>query len=248
MPLLPFRHRGGFKPALTTYLQAGDFMTRATVLMAMCVSAAAASAQTSAELCARTAKDGNIQMCQAAVAANPRDLASRKHLAYAYLALNNDINCFRTHDEIVRLAPDDPDSHYLFAVALMTFGRFQDAVEPARIALRLNPNDLPTVQIAALVFEATRHEDEAFAAFRRGAALGDPLLMFDTAMAYAQGRGTPRDDAASFAWLTRAAEGGHVTAMVMLSEIYRDGRAGVTPDAGRAAHWAARAKAEGAAD
>lgn len=207
-----------------------------------------AAAETPAELCARTSKVGNVAACAAAIAEDPSDLASRKRLAYAYLSINDEINCFRVHDEIVRLAPDDPDSHYLFAVALMTFGRFQDAVEPARIALRLNSNDLPTVQFAALIFEATSHKEEAFGAFQRGAELGDPLLMFDLAMAYAEGRGTARDDRASFDWLTRAAEKGHVTAMVMVSEIYRDGRAGVAPDSGRAAYWATRAKAEGAGD
>lgn len=205
-------------------------------------------AETPAESCARTASDGNVDACRAAVALDGRDLASRKGLALAYLSLGDAEDCFRAHDEILKLAPDDPDSHYVYAAALATFGRYEDGTDQIRIALRLNPDDLPTVQLAALLFELTHQDEAAVAAFRRGAELGDPLLMFDLATAYARGRGTPPDAAASFEWLRHAAEKGHVTAMEMISAIYRDGIAGVPADPQQAAYWAERARREGLGD
>jgi TPR repeat protein len=211
---------------------------------ALAIGAYDARAEDSA-LCARTAKDGNVAACQTAVRADPADLASRKNLALAYLSLNDDEGCFRTHTEIVAMAPDDPDSHYRFAAALMTFGHYGAAVPYARTALRLNPDDLATVQLAATLFEMTRNDDEAFAAFRRGAELGDPLLMVDLASAYTRGLGTVPDPAAAFLWFERAAQKGHVWAMVRVGEMYGKGQ-GVARDAARAAYWAERARVEGA--
>jgi tetratricopeptide (TPR) repeat protein len=185
---------------------------------------------------------------RAAVAADRHDLVSRKYLAFAFLSVNDAGNCFRVHDEIAALAPDDPDSHFGYAAALATFGRYTDAAGFVRTALRLNPDDLPTLRLAALVFELSGHDHEAFAAFSRGAELGDRLLMFDLAMRYASGRGTDADPPVSLRWLERAAEGGHVMAMEMIRDIYRDGHGGIAPDAARAAFWAERARAAAASD
>src|SRR5207253_1006530 len=43
----------------------------------------AARAESDASLCARTARDGNIAACAAAVACDPADLAARRNLAFA---------------------------------------------------------------------------------------------------------------------------------------------------------------------
>ena len=88
----------------------------------------AAPGENAASLCARTAKDGNVEACRAAVAADRRDLASRENLALAYLSLGDDEDCFQTHAEIVALAPDDGHSHFAYAAALTTFSRYDDAV------------------------------------------------------------------------------------------------------------------------
>jgi TPR repeat protein len=209
--------------------------------------AIAAESESAASLCARTAKDGNVEACKAAVDANRRDLASRQNLALAYLSLGDGEDCFQTHAEIVAIAPDEANSHFAYAAALTTFGRYDDAVPFVRTALHLAPDDLPTVQLAALLFEVTSHNDEAIAAFQRGAAMGDLRLMFDLALAYARGlSGRPDADAARV-WFERAAEAGHVTAMLRVSEMYRTGN-GVPPDPVKAAYWAERAHREGMAD
>lgn len=221
----------------------------AALLLALAFSyhARAADAESPAALCARTAKDGNVEACKAALDADRRDLASRQNLALAYLSIGDGEDCFQTHAEIVALAPDEASSHFAFAAALTTFGRYGDAVPFVRTALRLAPDDLTTVRLAALLFEMTSHNDEAIVAFQRGAELGDPLLMFDLALAHARGlAGNPDPDAAQL-WFERAAEAGHVTAMLRVSEIYRTGN-GVPADPAKADYWADRARREGMAD
>ena len=221
----------------------------AALLLAITFShhAIAADAESAATLCARTAKDGNVEACKAAVDANRRDLASRENLALAYLSIGDGEDCFQTHAEIVALAPDEPTSHFAFAAALTTFGRYDDAVPFVRTALRLAPDDLTTVRLAALLFEMTSRNDEAVAAFRHGAELGDSLLMFDLALANARGLAGAPDPAAARLWFERAAEAGHVTAMLRVSEIYRTGN-GVAADPAKADYWAERAHREGMAD
>jgi TPR repeat protein len=223
-------------------------ITAAWLFAALCPGAAGAlDFESAASMCARTAKDGNVEACKAAVDANRRDFASRQNLALAYLSIGDGEDCFQTHAEIVALAPDEANSHFAFAAALTTFGRYDDAVPFVRTALRLAPDDLPTVQLAALLFEVTRHNDEAMAAFRRGAEMGDLRLMFDLALAYARGLAGPPDPDAARLWFERAADAGHVTAMLRVSEIYRTGN-GVPADPAKADYWAERAHREGMAD
>jgi TPR repeat protein len=197
------------------------------------------------DTCAATAKLGNTAACQAAVRANPDDLASRKLLALAYLSIHDGDNAFRVHREIVALAPDDPDSHFGFAAALATFRDYRAADAPVRDALRLNPDDRLTLRLAFLIFEMIRAERDAFATLHRAATLGDTLLMFDLALYYAQGRGIEPDANAAVAWFERAAQGGHVAAMRHVSALYQDGRDGAPRDPARAAYWAERARASG---
>jgi TPR repeat protein len=219
----------------------------ALALLAALPDTSAAAAESAAELCARTAKDGNVEACQAAVAADRHDLASRENLALAYLSLGDGEDCFQVYAEIVALAPDAANSHFIFAAALTTFGRYDEAVPFIRTALRMAPDDLATVQLGALLFEMTSHNDEAVAAFHRGGEIGDQRLMSDLALAYARGLdGTP-DPTAAREWFERAADAGHVTAMLRVSVMYRNGD-GVPVDLARADAWAARARREGLAD
>lgn len=217
------------------------------LLASFVLSASAAPAQTSAELCARTARSGNIDACQAALAADRRDLASRRHLAHAYLARNDYENMARVHGEIVALAPDDHRTHYDFAAALAAFWRIEEAIEPLAIALRLKPDDGPTLRLAAILYDANRRFEDSFVVIKRAAEAGDRLQMFELAARYRDGQGTSADPAASLHWLTRAAESGHVTAMVRLRDLYATGGTGLTADAAKAAYWDERQRREGSA-
>ncbi|MBI3453748.1 MAG: SEL1-like repeat protein [Rhodospirillales bacterium] len=202
----------------------------------------AARADTLADICARTAKLGNTAACEAAVETDPANLVNLKNLAFAYLAVYDAKNSFRVHREVVARAPDDPDSHFVFAIALATFHEYREAIEPVRTAIRLSPDDAMVLRLALIVFEHAGEEREAFAVAQRAAERGDTLLMFDLAQYYAKGRGTTVDSEAALRWLERAAEAGHVTAMRQVSDIYRTGGNGAAADPARAAHWAERAK------
>ncbi len=196
-------------------------------------------------LCARTAREGNFKACTRAVRDDPDDLDSRRNLAAAYLAVNDLENTDRVHREIVALTPDDPRAYYDYAAALSTFFEFKQAMEPVRVALRLAPDDLPTLRLAAIIFEQAKSYRDAFAAARAGAEHGEMLLMFDTAVYYQRGLGTPADPEAARLWFERAAEAGHVAAMETLARIHREGRDGAPIDAAKAEYWEKRATDEG---
>ena len=208
-------------------------------------SAAAQPGESDAALCARTAREGNFKACTRAVTDDPDDLDSRRNLAAAYLAVNDLENTDRVHREIVALTPDDSRAYYDYAAALSTFFEFKLAMEPIRVALRLAPDDLPTLRLAAIIFEQAKAYRDAFAAAHAGAEHGEVLLMFDTAVYYQRGLGTPADPAAARLWFERAADGGHVAAMEILAKIYREGRDGAPVDAAKAKYWEMRAADEG---
>ena len=147
----------------------------------------------------------------------------------------------------LRLAPDDPRAHYDHAAALATFFEFKRAVEPIRVALRLAPDDLAIVRLAATIFEQAHEYRAAFAAMLIGAEHGEMLLMFDVAVYYQRGLGTPADPEAARSWFERAATAGHVGAMETLARIYAEGRDGTPRDPARAQFWSERAKADGIA-
>jgi tetratricopeptide (TPR) repeat protein len=217
----------------------------ATVLALGAPASVAANAETPAERCAHTAKDGDIGACSDAIAADAGDIASLKNLALAFLSLNDGPNCFRLHQDVIARMPGDADAHFGYAVALATFRQYREAAAPAREALRLNPDDLLTLRLAYLVLEMVQAHDESYAVLTRGAAIGDRLMMFDLAQHLRGGRGGSADPVSARLWLERAAEHGHVMAMRMIGEIYRDGRDGAPRDPELAARWAERARREG---
>lgn len=202
-------------------------------------------AETAVERCAKTAKDGEVAPCQQALLENAGDLAIRRHLALAYLASNDALSAYRIYDEIRQQLPDDAKAQFDYAAALATFHDFELAAEPIRAAMRLAPDNLTTLQLAAIIFGQVRHYDEAFAAVRRAAELGETVQMFALARYYEQGIGVTPDPRAARGWYERAAAAGHIGAMMALADLYAEGRLGVTPDLDRAEAWAMRARREG---
>lgn len=175
-------------------------------------------AQDDSEACVARSRDGDFAVCERAVAIRPGNLELRRHLAFAYLAVNDKDACVRVHQATVALAPSDPAVWLDYAIAMATFWDYRGAVPPIREALRLAPDDREANRIAALIFAAIGDTAAAFDANRRGAELGDIVQMFALADAYARGLGTARDPDAARHWLVRAAEAGHVGAMDRLGE------------------------------
>lgn len=223
----------------------GSARFRLSAPLALAIAAAPALAETAAERCAKTAKDGEVAACQQALLEKAGDLEIRRHLAQAYLASNDALSAYRIYDEIRQQRPDDAKAQFDYAAALATFHDFELAAEPIRAAMRLAPDNLTTLQLAAIIFGQVRRYDEAFAAVGRAAELGDTVQMFALARYYEQGIGVTSDPKAARDWYERAAAAGHIGAMMALADVYAEGRLGVRPDLDRAEAWATRARREG---
>ena len=153
------------------------------------------------------------------------------------------------YEEIIAHTPDDPQSHYDLAAALSFVQRYEEAAEPIRASIRLDPENLKAQEMAALIFLKLRWFEDAFAATLKSAELGEPTAMYSLVNMYEQGLGVEASPDKAVQWAIRAAEHGHLGAMALLSEIYRTGRLGRKVDAARADAWANRLReAEGTID
>ena len=105
----------------------------------------------------------------------------------------------------------------------------------------------PEVQAALKAYEAGRL-DEARQRLEVLARAGVPLAQYNLAVMHLRGEVPGGDAASALPWLERAAEGGFVTAMFGLGQLYEDGRDGVRRDLARAHGWYLRAAKGGSVD
>lgn len=201
-----------------------------------------AAAETAAERCAAGAATGDRAACEAAVAAAPADAKLRRLLAISRTKTGDYDGAIEAYREVTQLSPRDAQAHYELGWMLAFVRRYAESAAPFEEAIRLRPDHAPTYRAAAIVYELLKRHPEMFRVMLAGARLGDEIAMFDTYHCYERGRGTARDDAAALAWLTRAGEAGHVTAMDKLAEIYLNGGLGAKADEGLAERWATRAR------
>jgi len=146
--------------------------------------------------------------------------------------------------EIARLTPEDPRSHFELASTLAFLRLYAQAVEPIEAAIRLAPDYLEAYRVAEIIYERLERFDEAVAVTLEAARLGDITAMYQLTYYYDEGIGVPADERKVLEWMERAASNGHVKAMTMMEEIYRDGLLGEPVDADRAARWARRVEQE----
>lgn len=142
--------------------------------------------------------------------------------------------------EIARLTPDDPKSHYDLAGTLSFLRLYEEAVEPIKMAVRLDPDNVRTQEMAALIFLSLRRYEEAFVAMRKTAQSGESTAMFSLVNMYENGLGVTADQDKAVYWAERAAEHGHLGAMVIMEEAFRTGRFGRQIDLRVAEEWAKR--------
>lgn len=83
---------------------------------------------------------------------------------------------------------------------------------------------------------------------RTRATGGDADAQFDLAHRYADGDGVPESSATAFRWFLRAAEGGHVDAMVEVGRCYFYASRGVDERPREALYWFRRARGEGSTE
>lgn len=211
-------------------------------LAATAAMAAPAAAETDAARCAARAAFGDHGVCAKAVAAAPADPALRRFYAISLSKAAEYERSIDQYREVTRLAPGDGRGYYEYAWMLAFVRRYADAVTPIEQAMRLRPAHADSYRAAAIIYSIVKRPQDVFRVAMAGARLGDPIAMFDTYECYAEGTGTPRDDAKAFAWLVKAAEAGHVTAMDRIVELYLNGGLGEAPDAAQAEAWATRAR------
>lgn len=200
-------------------------------------------------LCAERADRGDVTACRRAVERHPDDLSIRHNLATAYMAVGDYDAAVDAYGELAARKPEDARVQYAYASVLGFVRRYVDAVAPLETLLRLEPDNVDAWRLASLVYQQTKQDRQSFEATRRAAELGDAPSMFDMMWHYETGNGVDADPAEALAWVTRAAEAGHIGAMDLLVETYLEGnRFAAAPDDAKAEAWALRARQAREAD
>ncbi len=212
-------------------------------LLGIVLAAPALAATPAARQCAAAAADGAVEACRRAAAESPEDIAVLRHLARSLVAVGDFEAAVDVQRRIVTLRPNDAGAHYDLAGTLGFIRRYAEAVAPIETAIRLAPGDIAARQAAAVIYFNTGATEAAVAHTRKAAALGDARSMYDMFRYRRDGTGVAADPAGAFAWLERAALGGHVKAMAVIAEVYLEGLYGRTADSAKATDWARRARA-----
>lgn len=223
-------------------------MTGAGVLALMLAAAAAVpapaagSVNTLKQLCAAGARDGDWVSCERAVSKFPQDIEMRRDYARAVFVSGRYRKALDLYRKTVEMAPDNADAQLDLAGAYGSLHMYPEAVEPVEAAIRLDPANMMAWRLAAIIYRQVHRDADALQANIRAAELGDSLAVYEVSQMYSLGIGTRRDEKKALAWLTRAAEGGHVAAMDQLSRIYARGEFGQKIDKAKAAYWAEKAR------
>lgn len=171
---------------------------------------------------------------------SPGDLEAMRAVALGLLGAEDYEGSIEMYREISRLAPEDPRSHYDLAGTLSFLRLYEEAVEPIETAMRLDPGNMQTREMASLIFLNLGRYEEAFAAMLENAELGDSTAMYSLVNMYEKGLGVTADQDRAVFWAERAAEHGHLGAMAIMEEAYRTGRFSRRIDPSRADQWAER--------
>ncbi|MGH7005106.1 MAG: hypothetical protein ACREIP_14275, partial [Alphaproteobacteria bacterium] len=214
----------------------------APALSLLLLAAGGAEAQTLAERCVSGVAAGDFRSCAAAVADRPADPELRRLYAQSLAKASDYDGAVREYREVTRLAPADGRAFYEYAWMLAFVRRCNEAAAPIVESIRLRPDHAPSYRAAAIIYQITKRPTDILRVAVAGARLGDSVAMFDAYNCYAEGTGTPRDEAQAFAWLLKAAEAGHVLAMDRLSALYLNGGLGQAPDGHKAEEWATKAR------
>lgn len=197
-------------------------------------------------LCSGELDPARLQACEAAVASTEGsvdELLARRGLAWALLRNGEEPRAIDLFIGLAALQPDNAQAQFDTATAHATVWNYQAASGYLTAAVRLGRQDASAYLLGAIIFEHLAKPAEAFVFHHRLAKLGESSGMFDLAQDFAKGRGTRADAVAARAWYERAADQGHVGAMLALAEAYRSGGLDLTPDAALAASWEAKAEA-----
>jgi tetratricopeptide (TPR) repeat protein len=193
--------------------------------------------------CAAAEPARAVKPCEEALIDDPEDLLALKRLADFYLGNHGEWHAVELYARRIELDPENPEAYFDHAAALATLWYFAEASPSMHQALRLDPDNVMTQRLAAIVFEQSGEAEAAFAAHLALAEAGETIGMYDLAKDYRDGTGTAADPAGALRWFAAAAEGGHVLAMEHLADGLEAGSFGQPADPAAAAAWRAAAKA-----
>lgn len=176
----------------------------------------------------------------ASAQSDPKGLETMRALALELLRVEDYEGSIEVYLEITRHTPNDPKSFYDLAGALTFIKLYDEAVEPIRTAIRLDPENPKIQEMAALIFLNLKRYEEAFAATLKSAELGESTAMYSLVNMYEKGLGVKPDQDRAAYWAEQAAEHGHLGAMAILEEAYRTGRFERQIDPALADQWARR--------
>lgn len=212
----------------------------ATGLLVQAVAIGPAAAADWRALCAEPQSPEALEACEAAVESSG-DSEALHRLGALLLRHGDEERALRLLAGLAERQPENSAVQFDYAAALATVRNYQAAARPITAALRLGARDVRSYRLAAIIYEQLARPEEAFVFHHRLARLGDSIGMADLAWDYAVGRGTEADLAAALSWYEKAADLGHVGAMLALAEAHRIGDLGLAPDAERAQAWDDRA-------
>lgn len=118
------------------------------------------------------------------------------------------------------------------------------AIPACEEAVRQHPSQPRLRYQLGLAYDSARRYAESFSSYQQAANADYIAAGFALGWAYANGEGTPRDDAAAIRSYQWAAERGHSAAQNTLGFMYENGR-GVTASLSQAAEWYRRAHEQG---
>lgn len=192
-------------------------------------------------LCAASARDGDVVVCERAVAQYPDDPAPRRNYARALYVSGRYDAAIEQYREAVARSPNDAQAQLELAGSLASLRRYGEAVEPIQAAMRLEPGNIMIYRVASIVYRQMGWPALALDANRKAADLGDLLAVYELSQMYSLGIGVERNPGEAMKWLERAGETGHVAAMDQLARVYRQGELDQAADPAKADYWARKA-------
>lgn len=199
-------------------------------------------AETWAERCAVEWVRGESASCEKAIAENARDLRSRHNLAGAFIVRGDNRRLLKAYEEITLVTPNDPMAHFNYGSTAGTLRYYQIAITALHRAIGLKPDFVEAHLVLSMAFDKLGQHAEAAEAKLKAAEFGEITAMYEVAEYYARSTGTPGNERKAFAWMERAANGGHIGAMERMAEIYFHGQLRQTRDPRRGELWRQKAQ------
>ena len=117
---------------------------------------------------ATAATSPEVARLQAAVEANPDDLASRRRLAIEMVSSNQLFEAFQQAQAILKVAPDDFDGRMVLGIVRLAMAGADDAAGHFDTAIAQHPDDPAGYLYRGLAEERRGNVDEAIQIWRRG--------------------------------------------------------------------------------